>query len=226
MLKVAMDLEDIQYASWVRKTIQDALGFAAVSFVSAGEDWQQAAQADLFIAGISIAQPERLERLRDLMRDNPRLSVILAGTEPADILDAWQTEFEAYLRGTRNPESLKGAVLRVRDRLDQQEGRCLHMAWKNVSRSIPMNQILYIEKDLRKTNVELATGEVCTSYMKMDDVLAQLDEDFVRIHFSCVVNRRYLKEVRKDSVVLVNGRHLPVSRSYSRNLSGVLGNQA
>lgn len=81
-----------------------------------------------------------------------------------------------------------------------------------------MEQIISIEKDLRKTNVCLADGEVCTSYMRMDDVLEQLDETFIRIHFSCIINRRYIQKVRRDCVILRDGRHLPVSRTYAKNL--------
>lgn len=68
-----------------------------------------------------------------------------------------------------------------------------------------MEQIISIEKDLRKTNVCLADGEVCTSYMRMDDVLEQLDETFIRIHFSCIINRRYIQKVRRDCVILRMG---------------------
>ena len=147
---------------------------------------------------------------------------MLAASDTEDILDAWKVESAAFLRGKRNPARLASVVRAVQARVDEQKGHKLQMTWKNVLRFIPMEQIVSIEKDLRKTNVCLVDGEVCTSYMRMDDVLEQLDENFIRIHFSCIINRRYLQEVRRDCVILRDGRHLPVSRTYARNLAPLM----
>lgn len=218
MLKAVTDVEDAGYADWIRQMIGEAAGYAAVSFSQTGPEWEGVEEADLFISAISLGNNEKLDRLKELQSRHPDMTLVLAAPETEDILDAWKVDFAAFLRGTRNPDRLKDVVRDVQTRLDEKEGRKLQMTWKNVLRFIPMEQITSIEKDLRKTNVCLADGEVCTSYMKMDDVLEQLDEDFIRIHFSCVVNRRYLVEVRKDCVILRDGRHLPVSRTYARNL--------
>lgn len=222
MFKAVTDVEDTGYAGWIRDVINDAAGFASVAFFQTGPEWEGVADADLFIAGISLKQQDKLERLKELVRKHPNLTLVLAASDTEDILDAWKVESAAFLRGKRNPARLASVVRDVQARVDEQKGHKLQMTWKNVMRFIPMEQIVSIEKDLRKTNVCLADGEVCTSYMRMDDVLEQLDENFIRIHFSCIINRRYLQEVRRDCVILRDGRHLPVSRTYARNLAPLM----
>lgn len=218
MLRAVTDVEDAGYAAWLREVVNEAAGFAVVSFVQTGPDWVDIPEADLFISAISLKDGEKLERLKRLQKERPEMTLVVAGPDTEDVLDAWQVDFAAFLRGTRNPGRLQQVVLEVQQRLDEKEVRKLQMTWKNVLRFIPMEQIISIEKDLRKTNVCLADGEVCTSYMRMDDVLEQLDETFIRIHFSCIINRRYIQKVRRDCVILRDGRHLPVSRTYAKNL--------
>ena len=51
-------------------------------------------------------------------------------------------------------------------------------------------------------------------YEKLDNVENELKEkDFIRTHQSYLVNAQKIKSVSKDSVLLINGFILPVSKS-------------
>lgn len=58
MLRAVTDVEDAGYAAWLREVVNEAAGFAVVSFVQTGPDWVDIPEADLFISAISLKDGE------------------------------------------------------------------------------------------------------------------------------------------------------------------------
>ncbi len=80
-------------------------------------------------------------------------------------------------------------------------------------KNIPLSDILYFESNKRLLNIH-TKNEVISFYEKLDNVENDLKEkDFIRTHQSYLVNAQKIKSVSKDSVLLVNGFSLPVSKS-------------
>ena len=81
---------------------------------------------------------------------------------------------------------------------------------------IPLDQIYYLESDLRKINVygETLHKPLCSYYGKLTDLPASLQEDgFLRVGRSFVVNMRYIRQISNYKVMLQNGVELGVSRN-------------
>lgn len=81
---------------------------------------------------------------------------------------------------------------------------------------VPLDQIYYLESDLRKINVygETLHKPLCSYYGKLTDLPASLQEDgFLRVGRSFVVNMRYIRQISNYKVMLQNGVELGVSRN-------------
>lgn len=79
---------------------------------------------------------------------------------------------------------------------------------------VPLDQIYYLESDLRKINVygETLHKPLCSYYGKLTDLPASLQEDgFLRVGRSFVVNMRYIRQISNYKVMLQNGVELGVS---------------
>ena len=79
-----------------------------------------------------------------------------------------------------------------------------------------LDQIYYLESDLRKINVygETLHKPLCSYYGKLTDLPASLQEDgFLRVGRSFVVNMRYIRQISNYKVMLQNGVELGVSRN-------------
>ena len=88
------------------------------------------------------------------------------------------------------------------------QGRC--------ETEVPLDQIYYLESDLRKINVygETLHKPLCSYYGKLTDLPASLQEDgFLRVGRSFVVNMRYIRQISNYKVMLQNGVELGVSRN-------------
>ena len=82
---------------------------------------------------------------------------------------------------------------------------------------IPLDQIYYLESDLRQINVygDIPHQPICTFYGKIADLPAMLYENgFLQVGRSDVVNLQYVRSIRNYKVELHSGVELSVSRQY------------
>ena len=82
---------------------------------------------------------------------------------------------------------------------------------------VPLDQIYYLESDLRQINVygDIPHQPICTFYGKIADLPAMLYENgFLQVGRSDVVNLQYVRSIRNYKVELRSGVELSVSRQY------------
>ena len=79
---------------------------------------------------------------------------------------------------------------------------------------IPLREIMYFQSDLRQVWIVSETERRGT-YRKLGEIEKELEKGpgkFIRIHRSFLVNYNYIKRFRYDTVELLDGSELPVSR--------------
>lgn len=77
-------------------------------------------------------------------------------------------------------------------------------------------QILYIESRLHKLEFHIMDKMMkqYTMYTTLNELQEQLSEkDFIRIHQSYLVNIRYIENIEKGRVILINGVELSIAKS-------------
>lgn len=93
--------------------------------------------------------------------------------------------------------------------------------------SIPYDNIIYIEAD--SNYVKIYTIDKMYSYKSsLKDILVKLDDHFLQIHKSFVINTNYVKRMNLSmGVVYITAKSLPIGRAYRKQavekLSKVLG---
>jgi len=80
--------------------------------------------------------------------------------------------------------------------------------------AVPAADVLYVERCLRKTKLQMAddtlwTGSTPGSMLKGDAALC-----FIRCHQSYWVNFRHIRSMHTDSFVLYDGSRIPITRTY------------
>jgi two-component system, LytTR family, response regulator len=89
-------------------------------------------------------------------------------------------------------------------------------------RIIGIREIMYCEADGRYTRIFLENGEshlIAKVLREYEDLLP--DENFFRIHKSCIVNLSYIKEysINKHHKLILSNEHiLPVAKRRCKNL--------
>ena len=97
---------------------------------------------------------------------------------------------------------------------DQRKTLTVHH--NRIETEIPLDQIYYLESDLRQINVygDIVRQPICTYYGKIADLPPMLYENgFLQVSRSDVVNLRYVRSICSYRALLKNGVELSVSRA-------------
>lgn len=95
--------------------------------------------------------------------------------------------------------------------------KTLEVHHNRTTSEIPLDQIYYLESNLRQINVygDIPHQPICTFYGKIADLPAMLYENgFLQVGRSDVVNLQYVRSIRNYKVELRSGVELSVSRQY------------
>ena len=87
------------------------------------------------------------------------------------------------------------------------------------------NQIVYLMADGNYTKLFLDNGECILASKTLKIFIDQLGSQFFRCHRGYVINLNHLKVLdKKDGMTcgMVNGSHIPVSRSCQKELMSIL----
>lgn len=86
-------------------------------------------------------------------------------------------------------------------------------------RSVDARNILYAEATSHKSAVHLQGGEVLYINQNFSDLIPRLNgKRFCRSHFSILVNMEHVYRLTDSTLILDDGRELPVSRSRQKEL--------
>ncbi|MDR2832633.1 MAG: LytTR family transcriptional regulator, partial [Streptococcaceae bacterium] len=89
-----------------------------------------------------------------------------------------------------------------------------HFSFNKKDYSIRYKNIIYFEKSLARVSVLTTDDEGYVLRISMSDLMEKLNQSFVQISRSHVVNAVFIKELKKGQVVLKNGEILPMGRTF------------
>lgn len=104
-------------------------------------------------------------------------------------------------------------IRKKRERFEFQNGKDFYY--------IPMGKIAYLESEGRKVKV-VTTEQEFEFYGKLKDVSKRLNEDFMIIHQSYIVNRNYIFRYTYEVVELMDGTLLKISMPYRKRIRELL----
>ena len=82
---------------------------------------------------------------------------------------------------------------------------------------IRMPQILYVEAKLRNCDIFMQSGDVIHGKMSFADFEKNLDEYFIKVHRSYIVNIRYVAVIQFCEIIMTNGKVIPVpEKKYAK----------
>jgi len=132
------------------------------------------------------------------------------------VFDAFDVGAFQYLLKPVNEEKFGRVFARDVERIaasreSPRKGRVLTLQSANISRTIPLDSIYYIESSNHRVELHLKDGEFAC-YAKIGDMEFELQDQFFRIHKGYLVNLSYVAGYSKGSVTLTNGDRLLLSK--------------
>ena len=148
----------------------------------------------------------------------PNVHIIYVGSSLDDGYKVYGTEHDAFVYKLQLTPYLNDAVKKVLPKLIDEDKKYVRINWKNAIYVVCDKDILFFERDKRKTLIHMVTGETYTTYAHIDDFVEHVGVEFKRVHFSYLVNFKYVREYHRNNIVLENEVFVPVSRKYSKDV--------
>lgn len=152
--------------------------------------------------------------------DNMGMQIIYISGKPSYAQQLFRTQPLDFLIKPILQEQIDDTVERAiklirkkRERFEFQNGKDYYY--------IPMGEIAYLESKGRKVKV-VTTKQKFEFYGKLKDVSNNLNEDFMIIHQSYIVNRNYIFRYTYEIVELMDGTILKISIPYRKRIRELL----
>ncbi len=115
---------------------------------------------------------------------------------------------------------VKNNLNKVMDKISNKLSTCnvngITVHTKNITSFIPFNNIKYVEVINHKVYFHLLNQENISISASLKTIASQLlhDEQFIQCHVSFIVNLNYISTIEGKSIILYNGKIIPISRSF------------
>lgn len=144
--------------------------------------------------------------------------VIYVTGYPEYCTEVYQTEHIYFLTKPVMQADLNDALGKAIEGICRNGERPLGISSGNRLVRVLPRKISYIESDRRKVRVHLADSTVLETYHSMKALAPLLPGSFIRCHKSFLVNMTFIAELQSDSVRMLSGELVPMSRTNRRQV--------
>lgn len=171
----------------------------------------------LLLLDIELGNENGLSLAAHLRETGSDCSIIYITAYRDYVFDCFDTRPLHYLLKPVDREKLAGVI--DRDLRENYHPEQIRLLVEGCWRTVDARNILYAEATSHKSAVYLQGGEVLYVNRNFSDLLPHLNgKRFCRSHFSILVNLEHVYRLTGSTLILDDGRELPVSRSRQREV--------
>ena len=145
--------------------------------------------------------------------ENPRTQLIFISQYLEYASDVYSTKHTYFIYKNRLNEYLPAALDAALKNLQTDKEPFLTVKIKQSHHRIPVNDILFLERNLRETFI-YTKSETYTVRDKLNILQQQLPDFFVCCHRSFLVNLHAVSRLQHTEITLTTGQQIPVSRAH------------
>lgn len=168
-------------------------------------------ELDILFLDMKMMGIDGMETARRIRQSDTDLGLVFVTSYADRVFDGYTVGALAYLMKPARQSQLEEIVNRVLAGLYQKENQTFFCRYGDVTYRVPYGKILYFASDRRIITCVTKEREF-TFYDKLDQVAAQVGEQFVRIHQRYLVNALMVDSISANEVH-IGEAVLPISRS-------------
>ena len=161
-----------------------------------------------------------IEAGKAVLDHQPDSQIIFLSAYDKYYQDVYDVDHIYFLKKPLEHDLLEQAIRRAEEKLERITRREFIVSNKQGVQKVPLDQILYFEKEKRKIHVQTTEG-VLTYYGKFEDMADQVDYRFLRCHNSYIVNITRVITMKNKKFVFENRREIPISKSYYAEIKSI-----
>lgn len=176
---------------------------------------------DVIFMDVRLGEESGIDVVERLLPPGSATQVVYVSGYDESHTRVYRTEHASYLRKPLHLEDVRLAVGQALARRTGTSAAAVALRHDHVVDLVRPRDIAYAESDRRHVVVHARTGNLRV-YGKLSDLEGQLPPWFVRCHQSYLINLDYVARLAQDSVRLVTGDEIPVSRRWCPSLRDAL----
>ena len=153
------------------------------------------------------------ELAQELNTADPACRILFLSDYLQYATDAYDVEHVCYILKSQMAERLPLFLGKVMALLQDHASRMLPVTFGSSTLLLPQRDILLLEHTVRITYVVCRETSYRT-YERVESLLGKAGPDFVQCHKSFVVNCAHIQRLNAASILLDNGRAVPISRRH------------
>lgn len=172
---------------------------------------------DLAVLDIYMPKCSGIEVAKRLNELAPECRIIFLTSYLGYATDVYETRHSYFILKAELTDRIEAALAKALAettenlRLCFREGRTVKI--------VPASEVLYLERNLKKTTIALSSGVEHTTPAKAEELLKGVNKGmFVHCHQSYWVNLEKVTSMTADSFILSNGMEIPISRSQKKEV--------
>ena len=170
---------------------------------------------DLAVLDIHMPGSSGIEVAKSLNLLVPECRIIFLTSYLDYATEVYEARHSYFILKSELADRIDAALAKVlgdepqEQRLSFREGRTVN--------TVSASELLYLERNLKKTTIALSSGEKHVTSAKSEELLKDLDLDrLVHCHQSFWVNMEKVTCMKAESFVLTSGEEIPISRSRKK----------
>ncbi|MBR1740323.1 MAG: LytTR family transcriptional regulator, partial [Lachnospiraceae bacterium] len=126
-----------------------------------------------------------------------------------------------FIRKERMEKELPAAIQAACEKVAKDGNFPVLINTSDQTEMLRAGDILYYALENRKCMIYTMRGEyeVWKTIRDMRKELGSYDESFLQIYRGCMVNKKYIRTIKNETVILENGTELPFSRRKRKEIS-------
>ena len=169
---------------------------------------------DVAILGVRLNGESGIDLAETLNTRLPSCRIIFVSDELADAKEVYRAEHIWFILRGELRERIGFALRRACRTGPAGRSEGLLLRGRGTAVFLPLDELLYLERDGRRTLVMTERGEYSSSERPCKLLSGAIAASFVRSHRSYWVNRAKIAAMERDEFVLTDGRRVPISRGW------------
>ena len=154
---------------------------------------------------------------KEILQSHPATQIIFITQYREYCSDVYETEHVYFIHKSDVKQYLPRAIEKAIFNLKQRKNNYLTISWNRREHNILLDDIIYMERNLRTTTIYCTSSTYYTSE-KLTDLLKRLDHNFAYCHRSYLINLNQITGFENNLVTLAGKHKIPVSQKRANDV--------
>ncbi|MCM1499716.1 MAG: LytTR family DNA-binding domain-containing protein [Clostridium sp.] len=181
--------------------------------------------SDILITDIDMPDLSGMEMVQILRDEGVNMILIFMTAHAEYVFQSFEYFPFRYIRKEFMETELLPALQAACEKVHAERDISLSIKTQDGILAVRTCDILYYELENRKCVIYTIQNKQYETWKRISELreeMGEMDSSFLQIYRGCMVNKKFVKTIKKDRIVLENGIELPISRRKKQEISDAM----